>query len=190
MTPAIMSLLRACGLSTPAAAKALLGARLVHGAVAGTIVETEAYAAEGDPACHACGRRTARTEIFWGEGGRAYVYLCYGLHWCLNVVAHAEGKGGVVLLRAVDLEEGIEEARKRRRRDDPAHRLASGPARLTQAFGVTGRLNGVGMASGEFRIELAKRLPGRIESGIRVGITKAVAKRWRFWVKGHPAVSR
>ncbi|KAF0244151.1 MAG: DNA-3-methyladenine [Planctomycetota bacterium] len=177
-------------LPTPAAARALLGARLIHGAIAGTIVETEAYAAEGDPACHACLRRSARTEIFWGECGRAYVYLCYGLHWCLNVVAHEAGKGGVVLLRAISLEKGIEVARARRRRDDPAERLASGPARLTQAFGVTGAMNGANLQHGDFRIELAKRPPGRVACGSRVGITKAMRKKWRFWVEGHPAISR
>lgn len=174
---------------TPEAARALLGARLVHGPVAGTIVETEAYAAEGDPACHACGRRTPRTEIFWAEGGRAYVYLCYGLHWCLNVVAHRPGDGGVILLRAVSLDAGVDVARKRRGRDDAAERLASGPARLTQAFGVTGALNGAEMESGPFRLERGER-PRTISAGPRIGITKAVSKRWRFWIRGHPAVSR
>jgi DNA-3-methyladenine glycosylase len=176
-------------LPTPAAAKALLGARLFHGPVAGTIVETEAYTAENDPACHAFCGRTARTEVMWGEGGLAYVYLCYGLHWCLNAVAHAPGKGGAVLIRAVALDRGIEIARKRRRRDDPAERLASGPARLTQAFGVSGKMNGWDMKKGEFRIEPAKRPPGRIVSGPQIGITKAREKRWRFWISGHPAVS-
>ena len=177
-------------LPTADAARALLGARLVLGPVAGTIVEAEAYAAEGDAACHACRRRTARTEIFWGEVGRAYVYLCYGLHWCLNVVAHEPGKGGVVLLRAAALETGIELARKRRRRDDPPERLASGPARLTQAFAVTGELNGVELKRGPLRIELAEQPPGAIACGPRIGITKAIAKKWRFWVAGHPSVSR
>jgi DNA-3-methyladenine glycosylase len=176
-------------LPTPAAAKALLGARLFHGPVAGTIVETEAYTAENDAACHGYNRRTPRTEILWGEGGLAYVYLCYGLHWCLNVVAHGPGKGGAVLLRAVALDEGIDLARKRRQRDDPAERLASGPARLAQAFGVTGAMNGADLVDGELRIELAKRPPGKIAYGPRVGITKAVEKRWRFWLSGSRAVS-
>lgn len=175
---------------TEEVARALLGATLVHGRVSGTIVETEAYLAEDDPSCHACGRRTRRTEIFWGEGGLAYVYLCYGLHWCLNVVAHAPGAGGVVLLRAVMPIAGLELMRKRRRRDDPAVRLASGPARLTQAFGVTGRLNGADMKTGDFRIEPAGRNPGRIVRGPRIGISKAKELPLRFWLAGNGAVSR
>ncbi|MCC6740212.1 MAG: DNA-3-methyladenine glycosylase [Planctomycetia bacterium] len=176
-------------LPTPEAARALLGARLVHGAVAGTIVEAEAYAAEGDAACHAARGRTPRTEIFWAEGGLAYVYLCYGLHWCLNVTAHAPGRGGVVLLRAAAIERGEDIARARRGRADPAERLASGPARLTQAFGVTGAQNAADLRRGAFRIEPADRAPGPVASGPRVGITKAVWKRWRFWLRGHPSVS-
>lgn len=177
-------------LPTPRAARALIGAKLVHGAVAGTIVETEAYVAEDDPACHACGRRTARTEIFWGEGGLAYVYLCYGVHWCLNVVAHGKGRGGVVLLRAAMPLRGLDEMRRRRGRDDAPERVASGPARLTQAFGVTGRFNGADLRSGGFRIDLPARAPGRIAAGPRIGITKAVGLRYRYWIEGHPAVSR
>lgn len=152
-------------------------------------METEAYTAEDDPACHAFGRRTARTEIFWGEGGRAYIYLCYGLHWCLNVVAHEAGKGGVVLLRAVSLQRGLGLARRRRRSDGPAERLASGPARLTQAFGITGALNATDLRGGKLRIEPASRPGEPISAGTRIGITRAVSRRWRFWLKDHPAVS-
>lgn len=177
-------------LPTPRAARALLGATLFHGRVAGTIVETEAYAAEDDPACHACGRRTARTEIFWGEGGLAYVYLCYGLHWCLNAVAHGKGRGGVVLLRAAMPVSGLAEMRARRGRDDAPERVASGPARLTQAFGVTGRWNGADLKAGPFRIEMPSRRPEKIASGPRIGISKATEIGWRFWIEGHPAVSR
>ncbi len=176
-------------LATTAAARALVGSRLVHGTVAGMIVETEAYAAEDDPACHACRSRTPRTEIFWGDGGRAYVYLCYGLHWCLNAVAHEPGKGGVVLLRAVSLETGLDLARQRRQSRDRDERLTSGPARLTQAFGVTGALNATDLTRGELRIEAAKRPPGPVASGPRIGISKAVSKPWRFWLRGHPSVS-
>ena len=105
-------------------------------------------------------------------------------------MAHEPGKGGVVLLRAVALDEGIEIARKRRRRDDPAERLASGPARLTQAFGITGAMNGANLKRGDFRIEPATGPTGIIACGPRVGITKAVKKKWKFWVEGHPSVSR
>jgi DNA-3-methyladenine glycosylase len=176
---------------TPEVARALLGARLVHGDAAGMIVETEAYLAEGDAACHAYGRRTARTEIFWGEGGLAYVYLCYGVHWCLNVVAHEPGRGGVVLLRAAMPEQGVEGMRARRcRAGEVVEKLASGPARLTQAFGVTGDLNGADLKAGEFRLEASGRGVGRIRSGPRVGISKGVGRRLRYWLEGHPAVSR
>ena len=85
------------------------------------ISETEAYCGEADTACHAHKGRTKRTEVMYGRAGRAYIYLCYGIHWLLNIVTGEEDDPQAVLIRAC-----VE---------------APGPGRLTKAMGITGELN-------------------------------------------------
>ncbi|MEK6606151.1 MAG: DNA-3-methyladenine glycosylase, partial [Myxococcota bacterium] len=121
---------------TLAVARDLLGCVLVHeaGGVrrAGRIVEVEAYVGQDDRACHAARGRTRRTEVMFGPPGRAYVFLVYGMHHCLNVVTEREGFPAAVLLRALeplDLPEGIDGS-------------ASGPGRLCRAMAVDRRMNG------------------------------------------------
>src|SRR6185369_2654674 len=98
------------------------------------IVETEAYGGPVDLASHARAGVTRRTAPMFGEIGHAYVYLVYGMHECLNVVAKDDGaQAGAVLLRAIEPVSGVEQMRLRRgRANDPAVKLASGPARLCQ----------------------------------------------------------
>jgi DNA-3-methyladenine glycosylase len=99
-------------------APALLGCLLVRdtpdGPCAGIIVETEAYAGESDRASHARAGRTRRTAPMFGPGGHAYVYLIYGLHHCMNVVAGDEGEAGAVLIRALAPVSGSAAMRRRR----------------------------------------------------------------------------
>ncbi|MGI6632651.1 MAG: DNA-3-methyladenine glycosylase [Bacillota bacterium] len=112
-----------------------------EGVTAGRIIETEAYEAPEDRACHAFGgRRTRRTEVMYGPPGHAYVYFTYGMHWMLNVVAAAEGTPHAVLIRSIEPICGLSLMAKRRRGMLP---LAEGPARLCQALGITGADNGV-----------------------------------------------
>ncbi len=180
---------------TVVVAKALLGQLLVS-AVGGRrclarIVETEAYVGPHDPACHAAGwRRTARTETLYAPPGRAYVYFTYGMHWCLNVVTEPAGYPAAVLLRAAEPLEGL--ATMRRRRGAVADRaLAAGPARLTQALGVDGRLDGHDLAARPLWIAAGPRVPARrIAVGPRIGIRVAVDWPLRFWVTDDPFVSR
>ncbi len=102
-------------------AKELLGKILVTNwkgiITSGRIVECEAYAGVIDKASHASGgRRTARNEIMYGEGGYAYVYLCYGIHHLFNVVTNSKGEPHAILVRALDPVEGIEEMLLRARK--------------------------------------------------------------------------
>jgi DNA-3-methyladenine glycosylase len=129
-------------------ARDLLGKVLVHatpeGVAAVRINEVEAYLGVEDPACHTFGgRRTARTGIMWGVAGRAYVYLIYGMHNCLNVVTVGEGVPEAVLIRGGVPVTGCGLVRRRRGAKVAPRNLADGPGKLCQALAVTRAENGV-----------------------------------------------
>ncbi len=179
---------------TEEVARSLLGRILVSDVggrkrqTAGRIVEVEAYVGPHDPACHAFGhRRTARTEPLYGLPGTAYVYFTYGMHWCLNAVTETQGFPAAVLIRALEPISGVETMRQRRGKEP----LCAGPARLCEALGVTGALNGASLQRGLLRIVDApapKR--GAIAIGPRIGITQAMDWPLRFYLKDSPWVSR
>ena len=179
---------------TEEVARSLLGRILVSDVggrkrqTAGRIVEVEAYVGPHDPACHAFGhRRTARTEPLYGPPGTAYVYFTYGMHWCLNAVTETQGFPAAVLIRALEPISGLETMRQRRGKEP----LCAGPARLCEALGVTGALNGASLQRGLLRIVDApapKR--GVIAIGPRIGITQAMDWPLRFYLKDSPWVSR
>ncbi len=184
-------------------AQALLGQLLVsvvNGHVtAGRIVEVEAYLGVQDRAAHTFGgRRTARNESMWGDGGFAYVYFVYGMHHCVNVVAGRVDQPVAVLLRALEPEHGLDVMQARRVRASRPTDLCSGPAKLCQALGVTTEHNGADLVSGHQQLCLERlrqrALPARaIGVGPRIGV--AYAGDWadaplRFWVRGSPHVSR
>lgn len=177
-----------------AVARDLLGcilvSRLGGTLTAGRIVETEAYLGPEDAASHAAIRPHAAREAFYREGGHAYVYRIYGLHWCLNAITGAAGRPGCVLIRALEPVAGLR-AMARRRGGSADLRLAGGPAKLTQALGITGRDNGADLTRGALRIDPpATPRDFRIAVGPRIGITRAVDVPLRFWMRGHPCVSR
>ncbi len=162
------------------AARALLGSILVRGERRARIVETEAYRAEDDPACHAYRRRTARNETMWGSPGRAYIYLNYGLHWMLNVAAHEPGRAAAVLVRAAEPIEGLEGFRAAR--PGVADRdLLNGPGKLCRAFGITREDDGVDLldVGSDLRIEAGETVDS-IVSGPRIGIAVGQDRPWRF----------
>lgn len=175
------------------AAQALLGALLVHGEVAGRIVETEAYLAEGDPAAHAFRGRTPRTEVLFGPPGFAYVYRTRQ-HCCLNVVAQEAGVPGCVLIRAVAPLRGVGIMRRRRAKDGravPDVRLTNGPAKLCQAFGIDMRHYGADLC-GDGALRIAAREappPGSVCTRPRVGV--GAAKDWPlgYYLRGDSHVS-
>lgn len=175
-------------------AKNLLGKILIHktpeGIVKGRIVETEAYYGEGDPASHAHKGKTKRTKIMWGKPGIAYVYFTYGMHYLFNVIADKEGKAGAVLIRAVEPLEGIK-LMKKRRKVDKIKDLTSGPAKLTQAFGITGKDNGVDLTSGFLTItEEEKEEKDKIISTGRIGIKNGQEIKLRFYLANNKFVSK
>ena len=160
-------------------APALIGALLVHDDVVGRIVETEAYAASGDPAAHASRGRTARTEVLFGGPGRAYVFRTRQYH-CLNVAVQKPGIPGCVLIRALEPVAGIEAMRARRRRMDDA-RLTDGPAKLCEALDVDMRCYGDDLCDGQgLFLSPGPEAVARVVSGPRIGITVARDRQWRY----------
>lgn len=182
----------------------LIGCRIVRretcGArTSGIIVETEAYIGEDDRACHAYAGLTPRTQVIYGPAGFAYVYLIYGMYHMLNAVTETRGRPGVVLIRSITADEGVERMAARRGLDAPDldgsiknhARLTAGPGRLTQALAIDRTLNGVDLTENELFIEEGTP-EGVIERTARIGIDYAgVWKRkpWRFIMGGHPFVS-
>jgi DNA-3-methyladenine glycosylase len=175
--------------SVHAVARDLIGCRLFHEGRGGVIVETESYERD-DPACHAYVGLTARTEVLFGPPGRAYVYLSYGIHSLLNVVAEPEGEAAAVLVRALEPTAGLEEMRSRRG-SRPDAELCSGPGKLTEALGVGLDRNGADLTADPFSLlPPGPEWRGKVVTGPRIGITKAVERPWRFCAAGSPFVSR
>ncbi len=167
---------------TLSVAPGLLGRVLVHetaeGLVAGRIIEVEAYL-QDDPACHAFRGLTPRTSVMFGAPGHAYIYLSYGMHWCLNAVTRPPGQGEAVLIRAVRPVTGFE--LMRRRRGVVVDRLlCSGPGRLAQAFGLDRGQNGVDLTAGSLRIVGTAAAAEGVIATPRVGISVARDNLWRF----------
>lgn len=148
-------------------ARDLVGKVLVYGEKQLRISETEAYCGESDTACHASKGRTKRTEVMYADAGTVYIYLCYGMHWMLNIVTGEPEQPEAVLIRAC-LEAG-------------------GPGKLTKAMDITGELNrsrvlssdGLWIGDDGFRCT--------VQTGKRVGIGYAAQddqdRPWRFILK-------
>ena len=161
---------------------------------AGRIVEVEAYRGADDPGSHGFRGRTKRNATMFGPPGRLYVYFTYGMHWCANVVAETDGVAAAVLLRALTPLAGLDamyEARgpaARRDRD-----LCSGPAKLTQALGIAGGLDGADLVAGDRRVTVVddNQPPPRVPVvTTRIGLTNGADLPWRFYVGGAPDISR
>jgi DNA-3-methyladenine glycosylase len=171
----------------------LLNKLFVRGDRAGRIVEAEAYVGGIDPAAHAYRGKTARNATMFGPPGHLYVYFSYGMHWCCNPVCGDEGEGVAVLLRALAPVRGIDEMRAVRPAAKRERDLCNGPARLTQALGITGIDDGADLVTGDRGITI-------VDDGVapptdpvctpRIGITKAADEPWRWYVPADPNVSR
>ena len=168
-------------------ARELVGWTFLVDGVGGVVVETEAYLPD-DPASHSFRGRTQRNAGMFGPPGRLYVYRSYGIHWCANVVCDAEGVGAAVLLRALEPTVGIAAMRARRGVVDD-RLLTSGPGRLTQALGITGRDDGADLALSPFALVPPEDAADVVTSS-RVGISRATDRPWRFSLAGSSFVSR
>jgi DNA-3-methyladenine glycosylase len=176
---------------TVALARWLLGKVLVRrlrgACLMGRIVETEAYL-QHDPACHGFIGPTARNRSLFLERGHAYVYLCYGTSYLLNVSSEGVGVGAGVLLRALQPLVGVE--RMRRRRGGTEADLTRGPGRLTEALDVDLRHDGLDLfAGGSLWIGTDGTAVKRIGRSVRVGLTKAADERLRFFIPGNRFLS-
>jgi len=169
----------------------LLGCVLLHGETAGMIVETEAYLGLDDLAAHASRGETERTKVLFGPAGRAYVYLIYGIHECLNVVADKEGNPGCVLIRALEPLCGLTEMFRRRHWHGPVNGLANGPGKLTEALAITRALYGERLDNGPLAIRRWNEKPiFEIAVTPRIGIRECADWPLRFVWRGHPCLSK
>jgi DNA-3-methyladenine glycosylase len=169
-------------------ARDLLGKVLVRQTAAGRraarIVEVEAYLGTDDPSSHAYRGLTARNRPMFGEPGHAYVYVSYGVHHCMNVVAKSAGlPAGAVLIRGAEPLEGFA--------DDP--RALAGPGLVGRGFGLTTGQSGADLLGPELFIRDALRVPDvQVGLSARIGLSggHTLGEPWRFYVRGSPGVSR
>jgi DNA-3-methyladenine glycosylase len=174
----------------------LLVRRAPEGLMVGRIVEAEAYRGPEDRAAHSWGgRRTARTEVMYGEPGLAYVFFVYGMHWHLNLVTTRAGAPHAVLLRAIEPLTGGELMAERRGVPASHVSLSNGPGKLCQAFGVDRRHYGIDLTAGPelFLSEGPSLVPSKLGRSARIGVDYAenwAEKPWRYFELGNRWVSR
>ncbi len=175
-------------------ARDLLGKIILHKLggepLAGRIVETEAYLGQGDRAAHSARGRTRRTGVLFGPPGHAYVYLCYGMYECLNLVAEPDGQAGCVLIRALEPVCGLDEMQRRRPKAQRPRDLASGPGKLTLALGISREHNGADVTRGSLTVRAPRSAElFEITTSKRIGISVSQDLPLRFSIKDNEHVS-
>jgi DNA-3-methyladenine glycosylase len=197
-------------------ARRLLGKNIVstvdNELLIGRIVEVEAYC-HNDPASHSFRKMTKRNEVMFREGGHLYVYFTYGMHYCANIVTGRVGSGEAVLIRAVEPITGLDIMMKNRSikiksasfrpsnktssgiENSGTHKsllnLTNGPAKFCEAFGISTKENGIDLLNSEIIITDGVTIPGKsISCSSRIGISAGLEKKWRFFVKRNPWVSK
>jgi DNA-3-methyladenine glycosylase len=157
--------------------------------LSGRIVETEAYLPLVDPSCHGYRGPTARTASLFGRPGFAYVYLIYGVYFCLNVTTEPPGIGAAVLIRALEPLSGIEVMRRNRGMEIPISALTSGPGNLCRALSIDRSCDGLDLRGDDLYIEPSTQPSQEVAVSARVGLN--VAQKWplRFYDKQSPSVS-
>ncbi|WP_328746035.1 DNA-3-methyladenine glycosylase [Streptomyces sp. NBC_00285] len=176
----------------------LVGRTLVRttpdGPIAVRLTEVEAYDGPNDPGSHAYRGQTPRNSVMFGPPGYVYVYFTCGMWFCMNLVCGPEGRASAVLLRAGEVLEGADLARKRRFSARNDKELAKGPARLATALGVDRALNGTDACeSGETPLRVLAGTPvpsDQVLNGPRTGVSgDGGVHPWRFWAANDPTVS-
>lgn len=165
----------------------LIGATLLFNGTGGVIVEVEAYH-HTDPAAHSYNGMTPRNAVMFGPPGFVYVYRSYGIHWCVNFVCEKDGSASAVLIRALQPTHSVAAMRRRRGLHDE-RALCSGPGKLTEALGITGKHNGLPLDGPLFTVHARTKKPA-IVAGVRIGITKAAELPWRYGLKGSEFLSK
>jgi DNA-3-methyladenine glycosylase len=171
-------------------ARALIGSLVVvrsgeHEQVA-MLVETEAYGGRNDPASHAFRGPTKRSAVMFGPAGYLYVYLIYGMHWCMNVVTETSDEPSAVLLRGAQLlgdQSGERETSLR------------GPGNLTRGLGITGSDSGLDCCADDagrisFHRSQNDPVPLLVDRSVRIGLSVEKDRPSRYFLRGHPAVSK
>lgn len=180
-------------------AKELLGKVLItrlNGILtSGRIVETEAYNGVVDKASHAFnGRRTNRTEVMFGKGGLAYVYLCYGIHHLFNVVTNHVGTPHAVLIRAIEPMEGVEQMLQRMKKLNLDNTIGKGPGNVSKALGIHTKHSGYSLLDDDIFIadDGTALTESQIIASKRIGVDYAAEDAqlpYRFYVKSNAFVS-
>src|SRR5882757_7743834 len=165
----------------------LIGTTLLVDGVGGIIVEVEAYH-HSEPAAHSYRGPTPRNQVMFGPPGFSYVYRSYGIHWCVNFVCEQAGSASAVLIRALEPTHGLA-AMRRRRGQDEARALCSGPGKLCQALGITIAHSELALDRKPYAI-YARAGKVDVMTGVRIGITKAAELPWRYGLKGSKFVSK
>jgi DNA-3-methyladenine glycosylase len=169
-------------------ARELIGAELIWSGCSGVVVETEAYNAMDDEACHTFIRPSTRAFIERNKAGAAYIYLNYGMHWMLNVLVKGKANG-FVLIRALEPSTGLRQMKTRRKIDD-VKRLCSGPGKLTQALDITDRHHEMDLcADPRHCFTCNSGMVVDVVADKRIGITRSADHPWRFTVRGSKFVS-
>ncbi|RAP31610.1 3-methyladenine DNA glycosylase [Candidatus Marinamargulisbacteria bacterium SCGC AG-343-D04] len=170
-------------LSTIDFAKRILGCSLIYEnkeiSLGGIITEVEAYTEE-DPACHAyLGKKTKRNAPMFAKAGTIYMYMIYGMYYCLNIVTEEEGRGCAVLIRSIDPKYNIEIMQENRKLSSSKN-ISNGPGKLVQALSIPMSLNGQMFNESSLKILDAGGDVKEIESSSRIGIAKGKELPWRF----------
>jgi DNA-3-methyladenine glycosylase len=180
-----------------ALAKDLIGKELsttIDGVLtSGIITETEAYAGQGDKACHAhLGRFTKRTQVMYESGGIAYVYLCYGIHHLFNIVTNTSGNADAILIRAIEPVQGLQKMLERRNKKKLEKSLTSGPGNVTKALGITKSHNAKSVLGQDIWIDNPGVKVESIVETTRIGIDYAEEDAilpWRFYKQDSKYIS-
>ncbi|WP_127361654.1 DNA-3-methyladenine glycosylase [Actinacidiphila soli] len=166
--------------------------RTGEGDIALRMTEVEAYAGSDDPASHGWKGRTLRNAVMFEKPGHLYVYWVYGMHWAINLVCAIEGEAAGVLIRAGEIVQGEDLARRHRPTAKSHSELAKGPGRLGRALHVDRSLNGADVCA---PISLVQMREGAVSGGKsitcgpRTGVSRGSETPWRFWIEGDPTVS-
>ena len=173
-------------------AQELLGKILVrkldNKILSGKIVETEAYYADKDPASRAYKTHTNFAQLMRDEPGRTFIYMVHN-NWLLNFVTMPKGTAAAVLIRAIEPLEGIEIMKRNRKFD--GYQLTNGPGKLTKALGITKELSGIGIVNENSElIVVDSQAKFDIGKSNRIGVTKDLKRKLRFYIKENPFVSK